>query len=50
MRRPHSHLRLSVTRTLTKLIVVILSLEAVLSYADEYENYDWAHDGNDLGH
>ena len=43
-------LQLSFARTLTKFIVVVLSLEAVLSHADEYENYDWAHDGNDLGH
>ena len=41
---------MSVTRTLTKLIVVVLSLEAVLSHADEHENYDWVHYGNDPGH
>ena len=50
MHQQNSRLQLSVTRTLTKLIVVVLSLEAVLSYADEHENYDWAHYGNDPGH
>ena len=50
MHQQNSRLQLSVTRTLTKLIVVVLSLEAVLSHADEYENYDWAHYGNDPGH
>ena len=50
MHQQNSRLQLSVTRTLTKLIVVVLSLEAVLSHADEHENYDWAHYGNDPGH
>ena len=42
-------LQLSFARTLTKLIVVVLSLEAVLSHAVEYENYHWARYGNDQG-
>ena len=50
MHQQNSRLQLSVTRTLTKLIVVVLSLGAVLSHADEHENYDWAHYGNDPGH
>ena len=50
MHQQNSRLQLSVTRTLTKLIVVVLSLGAVLSHAAEHENYDWAHYGNDLGH
>ena len=50
MHQQNSRLQLSVTTTLTKLIVVVLSLEAVLSHADEHENYDWAHYGNDPGH
>ena len=33
-----------------ELIVVVLSLESLLSHADEYENYDWARYGNDQGH
>ena len=43
-------LQLSFARTLTKLIAVVLALEAVLPHADEYENYDWARYGNDQGH
>ena len=50
MHQQNSRLQLSVTRTLTELIVVVLSLGAVLSHADEHENYDWAHYGNDPGH
>ena len=50
MHQQNSRLQMSVTRTLTKLIVVVLSLGAVLSHADEHENYDWAHYGNDPGH
>ena len=50
MHQQNSRLQLSVTRTLTKLIVVVLSLEAVLSHAGEYEDYDWARYGNDQGH
>ena len=50
MHQQNSRLQLSVTRTLTKLIVVVLSLGAILSHADEHENYDWAHYGNDPGH
>ena len=43
-------LQLAFARTLTKLIVVVLSLEAVLSHVDEYENYNWARYGNEQGH
>ena len=50
MHQQNSRLQLSFSRTLKKLIVVVLSLEAVLSHADEYENYDWARYGNDQGH
>ena len=50
MHKQNLLLQLSFARTLTKLIVVVLSLEAVLSHADEYENYHWARYGNDQGY
>ena len=50
MHEENVRLQLSAMRMFTRIIVVVLTLQAHASYAAESENYDWAHYGNDLGH